>query len=136
MKANRFASLGQFGADVNVPSLLRVHGHDAYNDPNRGASIAYLIFFIFFSLNPSTTPSRAFSSKIIVLNLTYYQHVRNLNISSISSMDGDSSAKTFEAGANSALKDQDLTSGIHESVNQTVRFIAACGVHYVFNEQH
>ncbi|KAI4209281.1 MAG: hypothetical protein LQ351_007781 [Letrouitia transgressa] len=33
-------------------------------------------------------------------------------------MDGDHSAKTFEQGANSALKDQDLTSGIHESVNQ------------------
>lgn len=35
-------------------------------------------------------------------------------------MDGDISAKTMEQGANSALKDQDLTSGIHESVNQTV----------------
>ncbi|KAI9872214.1 MAG: hypothetical protein M1830_001904 [Pleopsidium flavum] len=34
-------------------------------------------------------------------------------------MDGDHSAKTFEQGANSAMKDQDLTSGIHESVNQT-----------------
>ncbi len=38
-------------------------------------------------------------------------------------MDGDSSAKTFESGANSALKDQDLTSGVHESVNQTVRLL-------------
>lgn len=47
-------------------------------------------------------------------------------------MDGDSTAKTFESGANSALKDQDLTSGIHESVNQTVRIIAVCGVSYVF----
>ncbi|KAA6406583.1 MAG: hypothetical protein FRX48_09638 [Lasallia pustulata] len=34
------------------------------------------------------------------------------------SMDGDSSAKTMEAGANSAMKDQELTSGIHESTNQ------------------
>ncbi|KAL8654922.1 MAG: hypothetical protein Q9226_003246 [Calogaya cf. arnoldii] len=33
-------------------------------------------------------------------------------------MDGDHSAKTFEQGANSAQKDQELTSGIHESVNQ------------------
>ena len=36
-------------------------------------------------------------------------------------MDGDSTAKTFESGANSAMKDTDLTSGIHETVNQTVR---------------
>ncbi|KAL8906828.1 MAG: hypothetical protein Q9171_006108 [Xanthocarpia ochracea] len=33
-------------------------------------------------------------------------------------MDGDTTAKTFEQGANSAQKDQELTSGIHESVNQ------------------
>ncbi|KAI4161222.1 MAG: hypothetical protein LQ342_005013 [Letrouitia transgressa] len=33
-------------------------------------------------------------------------------------MDGDHTAKTFEQGANSALKDQEMTSGIHESVNQ------------------
>ncbi|MCJ1229377.1 hypothetical protein MMC12_006043 [Toensbergia leucococca] len=33
-------------------------------------------------------------------------------------MDGDSSAKTMEQGANSAMKDQDLTSGIHESASQ------------------
>ena len=36
-------------------------------------------------------------------------------------MDGDSSAKTMEQGANSAMKDQDFTSGIHESTNQIVR---------------
>ena len=36
-------------------------------------------------------------------------------------MDGDSTAKSFEQGANSGLKDQELTGGIHESVNQTVR---------------
>lgn len=36
-------------------------------------------------------------------------------------MDGDSTAKTFESGANSALKDQELTGGIHESTNPTVR---------------
>lgn len=36
-------------------------------------------------------------------------------------MDGDSSAKTFEQGANSAMKGgTDMTEGIHESVNQTV----------------
>lgn len=35
-------------------------------------------------------------------------------------MDGDHSAKTFEQGANSAMKDQELTSGVHESVNQIV----------------
>ncbi|KAI4111024.1 MAG: hypothetical protein LQ345_006890 [Seirophora villosa] len=35
-------------------------------------------------------------------------------------MDGDHTAKTFEQGANSAMKDQDLTSGVHESVNQIV----------------
>ncbi|MCJ1255095.1 hypothetical protein MMC24_002911 [Lignoscripta atroalba] len=35
-------------------------------------------------------------------------------------MDGDTSAKTFEQGANSATKGaQDFTEGIHESVNQT-----------------
>ncbi|KAL8801802.1 MAG: hypothetical protein Q9182_004209 [Xanthomendoza sp. 2 TL-2023] len=33
-------------------------------------------------------------------------------------MDGDHSAKTFEQGANSAQKETELTSGIHESVNQ------------------
>lgn len=35
-------------------------------------------------------------------------------------MDGDQSAKTFEQGANSAMKDQEFTSGIHESTNQIV----------------
>ena len=35
-------------------------------------------------------------------------------------MDGDNSAKTMEQGANSAMKENELTSGIHESVNQTV----------------
>ena len=39
-------------------------------------------------------------------------------------MDGDNTAKTFEQGANSALKENELSSGIHESVNQTVRFFA------------
>ena len=36
-------------------------------------------------------------------------------------MDGDHTAKTFEQGANSALKENELASGIHESVKQTVR---------------
>ena len=40
-------------------------------------------------------------------------------------MDGDQSAKTFEQGANSAMKDQDLTSGIHESTNQVVSTAAS-----------
>ncbi|MCJ1459221.1 hypothetical protein MMC28_009598 [Mycoblastus sanguinarius] len=34
-------------------------------------------------------------------------------------MDGDNTAKTFEQGANSALKENEMTSGIHESVKQT-----------------
>ncbi|KAL8939806.1 MAG: hypothetical protein Q9216_003157 [Gyalolechia sp. 2 TL-2023] len=38
-------------------------------------------------------------------------------------MDGDHTAKTFEQGANSAMKDQDLTTGVHESVNQIVRIL-------------
>ena len=36
-------------------------------------------------------------------------------------MDGDNTAKSFEQGANSALKENELASGIHESVKQTVR---------------
>ena len=36
-------------------------------------------------------------------------------------MDGDQSAKTMEEGANKAMQGNDLTSGIHETVNQTVR---------------
>lgn len=36
-------------------------------------------------------------------------------------MDGDHTAKSFEQGANSALKDTEMSSGIHESVKQTVR---------------
>ena len=36
-------------------------------------------------------------------------------------MDGDSTAKSFEQGANSALKETEMGSGIHESVKQTVR---------------
>lgn len=35
-------------------------------------------------------------------------------------MDGDQSAKTFEQGANSAMRDTEGTSGIHETVKQTV----------------
>ena len=35
-------------------------------------------------------------------------------------MDGDSTAKNFEQGANSALKENELSSGIHESYKQTV----------------
>ncbi|NRK29869.1 hypothetical protein F3B07_22965 [Salmonella enterica subsp. enterica serovar Typhi] len=34
-------------------------------------------------------------------------------------MDGDSTAKSFEQGANSAVKETELSSGIHESVKQT-----------------
>ena len=38
-------------------------------------------------------------------------------------MDGDQTAKTFEQGANSVTKGgTDLAEGIHESVNQIVRF--------------
>lgn len=36
-------------------------------------------------------------------------------------MDGDHSAKTMEQGANSAMKDDGMASGIHESTKQTVR---------------
>ena len=36
-------------------------------------------------------------------------------------MDGDNTAKTFEQGANSAMKGgQDMVDGIHEGVKQTV----------------
>ena len=35
-------------------------------------------------------------------------------------MDGDNSAKAFEQGANSAVKENELTSGLHESVKQVV----------------
>ena len=35
-------------------------------------------------------------------------------------MDGDNTAKSFEQGANSALKENEMSSGIHESVKQTV----------------
>ena len=35
-------------------------------------------------------------------------------------MDGDHTAKTFEQGANSAMKTTEGASGIHESVNQVV----------------
>ncbi len=41
-------------------------------------------------------------------------------------MDGDHTAKTFEQGANSAMKDQELTSGIHESTNQIVCLVVLC----------
>ena len=37
-------------------------------------------------------------------------------------MDGDQTAKTFEQGANSAMKDTEMSSGVHESVNQIVHF--------------
>ena len=35
-------------------------------------------------------------------------------------MDGDNTAKSFEQGANSAIKENEMSSGIHESVKQTV----------------
>lgn len=35
-------------------------------------------------------------------------------------MDGDNTAKAFEQGANSAVKENEMSSGIHESVKQTV----------------
>lgn len=35
-------------------------------------------------------------------------------------MDGDNTAKSFEQGANSAMKETEMSSGIHESVKQTV----------------
>jgi len=46
-------------------------------------------------------------------------------------MDGDQTAKTFEQGANSALKENELTSGIHESVKQTVGFLLARCLSYI-----
>jgi len=41
-------------------------------------------------------------------------------LSSLHTMDGDQSAKTMEQGANSAMKDDSLASGIHETTKQTV----------------
>lgn len=35
-------------------------------------------------------------------------------------MDGDHTAKSFEQGANSALKENEMSTGIHESVKQIV----------------
>lgn len=35
-------------------------------------------------------------------------------------MDGDNTAKSFEQGANSALKENEMTSGVHESTKQIV----------------
>ena len=40
-------------------------------------------------------------------------------------MDGDNTAKTFEQGANSAVKENEMTSGLHESVKQTVGFLCS-----------
>ncbi|KAG8528942.1 uncharacterized protein KY384_006631 [Bacidia gigantensis] len=34
-------------------------------------------------------------------------------------MDGDHTAKTFEQGANKAMGQNEMTSGVHETVNQT-----------------
>lgn len=34
-------------------------------------------------------------------------------------MDGDATAKNFEQGANSAMKETEMSSGMHESVKQT-----------------
>jgi len=42
-------------------------------------------------------------------------------------MDGDQSAKTMEEGANKAMQGNELSSGIHETVNQTVRGLAHNG---------
>jgi len=41
-------------------------------------------------------------------------------LSSLHTMDGDQSAKSMEQGANSAMKDDSLASGIHETTKQTV----------------
>ena len=41
-------------------------------------------------------------------------------------MDGDNTAKTFEQGANSAVKENEMTSGLHETVKQTVCFLLFC----------
>lgn len=40
-------------------------------------------------------------------------------------MDGDNTAKTFEQGANSAVKETEMTSGLHESVKQTVGLLCS-----------
>ncbi len=40
-------------------------------------------------------------------------------------MDGDQSAKTMEQGANSALHETEMSSGIHESIKQTVQVLPA-----------
>lgn len=39
--------------------------------------------------------------------------------SALNNMDGDSTAKSFEQGANSAVRENEMSSGIHESVKQT-----------------
>lgn len=42
------------------------------------------------------------------------------SFSTLNKMDGDSTAKSFEQGANSAVRENEMSSGIHESVKQTV----------------
>jgi len=58
-------------------------------------------------------PIRLFNFKHIISSARYTTATHK--------MDGDQSAKTMEKGANSAMNDTEMTSGIHETVKQTVR---------------
>lgn len=76
-------------------------------------------FDIFHLFPPSVQRSSVYCKETI--QLAYFHRPLHFPFSNfINSMDGDQSAKTFEQGANSAVKDNEMTSGIHESVKQTV----------------
>ena len=86
--------------------------YDAYLTPTTHISILYILSgpsHLLQNTNLSSKPS------LIQKKL----HIFLKRVSLQLNMDGDHTAKTFEQGANSALKDTDMSQGIHETVKQT-----------------
>ena len=79
-------------------------------------------YLLYNTLTTSPFYNRLFTSSLTVKTSS----TSNTTISFLyrpptsNTMDGDSTAKNFEQGANSALKENELSSGIHESFKQTV----------------
>ena len=80
----------------------------------------------FASTKPFDTPyffDKISSSFVPLLKGTLINTIQTffaISFSTSNKMDGDSTAKSFEQGANSAVRENEMSSGIHESIKQTV----------------
>lgn len=82
--------------------------YDDYSDFHKGSDN-----FFGSTFSTSILLQKTSSSKLLLPSL-------GIPFFTSKKMDGDNTAKSFEQGANSAVKENEMSSGIHESVKQIV----------------